>query len=231
MSGSAITTGAQLLAEPFSAAMSKDAVLTMRDSLDMTKNTSMLGFFALLTFGREAMVAEIRSMREAVGDDEAMSIVDAMTDVRENIDQVAKLARMVEGRVLVAAHVAFGMDWTDEPTPETIWDETLARYDAALSAERAHGADHIDPLVPDHLPIGPERNAAVDAVPAEAWVEDQRLANIRCDIEDQIFAMPSPDLAAFSRKVIICRADGRDLNGLDNMLVAEAKRLTSGEAA
>ena len=111
------------------------------------------------------------------------------------------------------------------------WTETLARYDAALATERAYGAQHIDPLVPDHLPIGPERNAAVDLVPAEAWVEDQRLSNIRCDIEDELFALPSPDLAAFARKVIICRADNRDLNGLDDMLVAEARRLTSGEAA
>jgi hypothetical protein len=123
------------------------------------------------------------------------------------------------------------MDWVDEPTPQSIWDATLARYDAALAIERAYGVEHIDPLVPDHLPIGPERNAAVDSVPVEAWLEDERLANIRCDIEDELFALPSPDLAAFARKVIICRADGRDLNGFDDMLVAEARRLTSGEAA
>lgn len=113
----------------------------------------------------------------------------------------------------------------------SVWDETLARYDAALAIERAYGAEHIDPLVPNHLPIGPERNAAVDSVPAEAWVEDQRLSDIRCDIEDELFALPSPDLAAFARKVIICRADGRDLNGLDDMLVAEARRLTSVKPA
>jgi len=223
-------TGEQLLATPFPALMSRTASLDMRDSLDMTKNTSMFGFYAMLTLDRAAMIDAIKSMREETDDDEAMSIVDAMTAVRENLDQVAKLARMVEARALIAAHVAFGMDWVDEPTPQSIWDATLARYDAALAIERAYGAEHIDPLVPDHLPIGPERNAAVASVPAEAWVEDQRLANIRCDIEDELFALPSPDLAAFARKVIICRADGRDLNGFDDMLVAEARSLTSGEA-
>ncbi|MGW8278556.1 hypothetical protein ACWGK7_03545 [Sphingomonas aurantiaca] len=224
-------TGEQLLASPFPALMSRTASLDMRDSLDMTKNTSMFGFYAMLTLDRAAMIDAIKSMREETDDDEAMSIVDAMTAVRENLDQVAKLARMVEGRALIAAHVAFGMDWVDEPTPQSIWDATFARYDAALAIERAYGAEHIDPLVPDHLPIGPERNAAVDSVPAEAWLEDERLANIRYDIEDELFALPSPDLAAFARKVIICRADGRDLNGFDEMLVAEARRLTSGGAA
>lgn len=231
MSGTAITTGAQLLAEPFPAAMSKDAVLTMRDSLDMTKNTSMLGFFALLTFDREAMIAEIRSMRDDAGDDEAMSIVEAMTHVRENLERVSQLAHVIEGRVLIAAHVAFEQEWVDEPTPQSTWDATLARYDAALTAENAYMAEHIDPFVPASLPIGTERNAACDAIPPAVWAEDERLGNIRYQAEDELLEMPSPDLAAFARKVIICRADQRDLNGLDDMLVAEAKRLTTGEAA
>lgn len=224
-------TGAELLAQNFPAAMSREAVIEMRDSIDMTKNTEVFGFFAMCTLDRDAMVGAIRSMREESGDDEASSILPCIASVRENFERIAKIANTVEARLIVAAHVAFDEEWIDWSTPKTVWDETLARYEAALAAELKHEAECIDQYLPADLPIGPERNAAVDRIPREVWEEGERLTDLRYGPEDELLEMPSPDLAAFARKVIICRADERNLDGLDVLLVAEARRLTSAMAA
>lgn len=224
-------TGGELLAQNFPAAMSREAVMEMRDSIDMNKNTEVFGFFAMCTLDRDAMVNSIRSMREESGDDEAYSILPCIAGVRENFERIAALTRTVEARLIVAAHVAFDEEWVDEVTPKTLWDATAARYYAARDAEIAHEAEHINPFIPDSLPIGPERNAAVDGISSKVWAEAERLTDLRYGPEDELLAMPSPDLAAFALKVIICRADERNLDGLDAMLVAEARRLTTGGAA
>jgi hypothetical protein len=227
----AALTGVELLAQNFPAAMSREAVIEMRDSIDMTKNTEVFGFLAMCTLDRDAMVDAIRSMREQSGDDEASSILPCIASVRENFERMAKIANTVEARLIVAAHVAFDEEWIDWSTPKTVWDETPARYDAALAVELAYYAEHIEPYVPADLPVGPERNAAVGSIPKEVWDEVERLTDLRCGPEDELLDMPSPDLTAFARKVIICRADERNLDGLDGMLVAEARRLTSAMAA
>ncbi len=111
------------------------------------------------------------------------------------------------------------------------WGVMWAMYEKALAAERAFDRERVDPLVPDDLPIGPERTDAIMRIPADIWSESERLADIRNNIEDDLLAMPSPTWAAFGQKVIICRADGRDLNGLDDMLVADANRLLAADEA
>lgn len=111
------------------------------------------------------------------------------------------------------------------------WEAMWVMYERALATENAYDSQHIRSVVSDELPIGPERSAACDQVTADVWEESGRLGEIRCNIEDDLLAMPSPTWAAFGRKVIICRADGRDLNGLDDMLVGDARRLLEQESA
>lgn len=110
-----------------------------------------------------------------------------------------------------------------ETSSNARWEELRDSYTAALIAEGSYCGANIDQHLPDDLPIGPERNAAVDTISAAVWTEAERLQEIRCAFEDELLTTPSPHAAAFALKVLICRGNGRDLNGLDEMLEAEAR--------
>lgn len=108
------------------------------------------------------------------------------------------------------------------------WPGVAAAYFAAKAEEDAY--DHEFCCFDRTLPVGPERSAAIDAIPREHMDEAERLQNIRCDIEDRLLALPSPSPSAFALKVMICRGDGRDLNGYDDVLETEARQILAASA-
>lgn len=107
------------------------------------------------------------------------------------------------------------------------WTSALAAYRAAKVELDAYDAEHI--AVPAHLPIGPERSAAVDRVPARIWAESQRLLDIVSDAEDILMDISAPTPAAFAFKYLVAHGGGRETDCWDHMLETEAKRF-SGEA-
>lgn len=104
------------------------------------------------------------------------------------------------------------------------WQALLETYQARLRDERAFYAANIAPFV-DHLGVGPERSAAIDAIQKEIWAEDERLSELRCAAEDPLMDCSSPDASAFAFKFLVAYGDGRDANGWNDMLEAEARRL------
>ncbi len=109
------------------------------------------------------------------------------------------------------------------------WPQLLAAYRAAKEAEDAYNAKYFAPYL-DHLPVGPERNAAVDAIPVEHEEEADRLIKARYDAEDPLMDCPSPDLRAFAIKYLIAHGGGRDTDCWDDMLEEEAKRFLAPPA-
>jgi hypothetical protein len=107
------------------------------------------------------------------------------------------------------------------------WDDAKAAYTAARATEVAFDAEHCS--IPAGLPVGPELTAALNAIPASAWDESQRLGDIVSDAEDELMAIPSPDVAAHFFKRLVAHGGGRETDCWNDMLDAEAKRF-AGEA-
>jgi Zn ribbon nucleic-acid-binding protein len=61
----------------------------------------------------------------------------------------------------------------------------------------------------------------------EVALESDRLAEIRCGIEDALMACPSPDASAFAFKYLVARGDGRDTDCWNDMLQDEARRFAA----
>jgi hypothetical protein len=114
------------------------------------------------------------------------------------------------------------------------WSTALAAYLAAKAAEDTYDRDH-------YMPAFRRWNAAANKyglanVPADHLIPDEvdaaidRLQNLRFNAEDALMGIPSPDAVAFAQKFLIAHGEGRDANGWDDMLEAEARRLI-GEGA
>lgn len=71
--------------------------------------------------------------------------------------------------------------------------------------------------------------AAIDAIPAAAWSESERLSEVISDAEDVVMDIPSPTLADFAFKFLIAHGGGRDVDCWDKMLEAEALRFIGRE--
>ncbi|WP_242186556.1 hypothetical protein [Sphingomonas sp. CARO-RG-8B-R24-01] len=102
------------------------------------------------------------------------------------------------------------------------WHELAEAYLAAKADEDAH--DQIYCSIDESLPVGPERNAAIDAIPQEHWDESERLIDIRINIETELLSQPSETAEAFALKVLTCRGQGRGCDAYDDMLAAEARK-------
>jgi hypothetical protein len=108
-------------------------------------------------------------------------------------------------------------DWFEDMIWDTIleleaqddrsaWERAREAYVDALAAERAADAT---------------RNGAL----ADACTEK------RCEAEDVLMAISSPDAAAFALKCRIAHGDGRETDCWNEMLDAEAKRFAGPEGA
>ena len=102
---------------------------------------------------------------------------------------------------------------------ETEWARLVNAYRAALLAERAYDAEHIDPF------FSVDKTAdGLAGINIAVWEEAERLQDIRCNIEDPLMTHPAPDANGFALKYLIARGDGRQADGWDDLLEAESKR-------
>lgn len=102
------------------------------------------------------------------------------------------------------------------------WGVLVAAYNKARAVEDEYERKFCS--IDDALPVGLERNAAIDAVAKSHWDEIERLTQLRIDAEKMLLNCPSPTANAFALKVLICRGGGRDFNAIDDLLEQEAKR-------
>ena len=209
-------TGAELLELGFPPAMTADALRELRSSLDATRNTNLVAFYGFLMLDRDAMVAMIKSVADESNSDEALDIVKALADVRDNFERIVTLAEMIEARALVAAHVALGVSF-DETTPplspwKTAWAlvESERRRDAEVDA--AHTAAQLD--------------GTITAEQEQAWSDS---IDPLSDAEWALFAVPAPDLAALEWKLNFLRDRGLIDSDADR-LVADVKHLAEQAA-
>lgn len=125
---------------PFTALMSADAVAQLRASLDVAKNHDMMALYGFLVLDREAMIAMIKSVVAEDGADEAMLVLEAISNARENLAQVSRFAEMIEARAMITMHVALGLtleDTASEPDADTLMHQA---WDAAVADEARHRA-------------------------------------------------------------------------------------------
>jgi hypothetical protein len=110
--------------------------------------------------------------------------------------------------------------WIELAVRHVDWWSLHGRMHAALNTEQTYDRDVWTPA------WDAAGGGEVHPTKIEPTIEDEmeRLQNARCDLEDFLFEIPSPDSAAFAVKVAIARRDGRDLNGFDDLLVREAGR-------
>jgi len=135
-------------------------------------------------------------------------------------------ARFAAARGICAAVVATPNEAAQSGSD---WEALAAAYHAALAVENAYEQQFC--LIDDALPVGPERSAAVDAVPSHHWAEIERLAQLRIDAEQKLLNCPSPTASAFALKVLVCRGGGREFNAIDEVLEREATRFADVDPA
>ena len=138
--------------------------------------------------------------------------------------RIAK-ARSTPAIAVVPTQSSSALNLSLEPSAE--WCALAAAYYKARAEEEAYEREFC--AFDRTLPVGPERAAALDAIPKEHWDGVQRFADVRADAEDALLKMPSPTAQAFALKVLICNEEGRDLN--DPVLEAEAKQFVAGDPA
>jgi hypothetical protein len=127
----------------------------------------------------------------------------------------------------VAASLGTAPDVTGHSNMD--WKVLVGAYNRVRAAEEAYDREFCS--IDDTLPLGPDRNAAVKAIPRRHWDESDRLANLRHDCEQQLLRQPSPNAAAFAFKVLICRGEGRNFDAFDELLEQEAKWFSAADPA
>lgn len=111
------------------------------------------------------------------------------------------------------------------------WERRLTAFDAARATEQAYDDIHINPHFEGVDPDDREAwLVAAAAITTEMWQETERLQELREEAEDFLMDWPSPDAKAFAFKYLVGHGNGRETDGWDEMLEAEALRF-SGRAA
>lgn len=165
---------------PFTALMSADAVAQLRARLDVAKNHDMMALYGFLD--REAMIAMIKSVVAESGADEAMLVLEAISNVRENLAQVSRFAEMIEARAMITMHVALGLTLEDTASEPDADDLMHQAWDAAVAEEARHRA-RMEALGDDFT------DEAINEIAAD-W----------SPARDTLIGTPAPDLPALRTK-------------------------------